>query len=105
MTNMKGRQNFAIVNVNNNTMPIINEDSKTRYAWIPFGVYGHDDFFAAVTMGLALAADLAPEYAILIGSIAGPLAKWAAKTDIDCHVVRVTPLIRVVLYELITQTE
>ncbi len=46
---MKGRQNFAIVNVNNNTMPIINEDSKTRYAWIPFGVYGHDDFFAAVT--------------------------------------------------------
>ena len=49
MTNMKGRQNFAIVNVNNNTMPIINEDSKTRYAWIPFGVYGHDDFFAAVT--------------------------------------------------------
>ena len=46
---MKGKQNFAIVNVNNNTMPIINEDSKTRYAWIPFGVYGHDDFFAAVT--------------------------------------------------------
>jgi len=49
MINMKGKQNFAIVNVNNNTMPIINEDSKTRYAWIPFGVYGHDDFFAAVT--------------------------------------------------------
>jgi hypothetical protein len=32
-------------------------------------------------MGLALAADLAPEYAILIGSIAGPLAKWADKTE------------------------
>jgi len=46
---MKGRQNFAIVNVQNNMMPIINEDSKTRYAWIPFGVYGHDDFFASVT--------------------------------------------------------
>ncbi len=27
------------------------------------------------------AADLAPEYAILIGSIAGPLAKWADKTE------------------------
>ena len=39
----------GVVNVNNNTMPIINEDSKTRYAWIPFGVYGHDDFFTAVT--------------------------------------------------------
>ncbi len=32
-------------------------------------------------MGLALAADLAPEYAILIGSIAAPLAKWADKTE------------------------
>lgn len=36
---------------------------------------------SAVTMGLALAADLAPEQAILIGSIAGPLAKWADKTE------------------------
>jgi hypothetical protein len=36
---------------------------------------------SAITMGLALAADLAPEYAILIGSIAGPLAKWADKTE------------------------
>jgi hypothetical protein len=36
---------------------------------------------SAVTMGLALAADLAPEYAILIGSIAGPLAKWADKAE------------------------
>jgi len=46
---MKGTQKFAIVNVNNNTMPIVSEDSKTRYAWVPFGVYGHDDFFAGVT--------------------------------------------------------
>jgi hypothetical protein len=36
---------------------------------------------SAVTMGLALAADLAPEQAILIGSLAGPLAKWADKTE------------------------
>jgi hypothetical protein len=36
---------------------------------------------SAVTMGLALAADLAPEYAILIGSFAGPLAKWADRTE------------------------
>ena len=36
---------------------------------------------SAVTMGLALAANLAPEYAILIGSIAAPLAKWADKTE------------------------
>lgn len=36
---------------------------------------------SAVTMGLALAADLAPEYAIIIGSIAAPLAKWADRTE------------------------
>jgi hypothetical protein len=36
---------------------------------------------SAITMGLALAADLAPEQAILIGAIAAPLAKWADKTE------------------------
>ena len=46
---MKQQQNFAIVNVNNNQLPIIQEDTKTRYTWVPFGVYGHDDFFDAVT--------------------------------------------------------
>jgi hypothetical protein len=46
---MKQQQNFAIVNVNNNQLPVINEDTKTRYTWVPFGVYGGDDFFDAVT--------------------------------------------------------
>jgi hypothetical protein len=46
---MKQQQNFSIVNVNNNQLPIISEDTKTRYNWIPFGVWGHDDFFDAVT--------------------------------------------------------
>ncbi len=46
---MKGIQKFSIVNVNNNQLPIVTEDTKTRYAWVPFGVYGHDDFFDAVT--------------------------------------------------------
>lgn len=36
---------------------------------------------SAVTMAIALAADVAPEYAILIGSISAPLAKWADKTE------------------------
>jgi uncharacterized membrane protein YeaQ/YmgE (transglycosylase-associated protein family) len=36
---------------------------------------------SAVTMAIALAADIAPEYAILIGSLVGPLAKWADKTQ------------------------
>jgi hypothetical protein len=46
---MKQTTKFSIVNITNNSLPIINEDTKTRYAWVPFGVYGHDDFFAAVT--------------------------------------------------------
>jgi len=45
---MKQQQKFSIVNVNNNQLPMITEDTKTRYNWIPFGVYGHDDFFDAV---------------------------------------------------------
>jgi hypothetical protein len=36
---------------------------------------------SAVTMGLALVADLAPEQAILVGAIVAPLAKWADKTE------------------------
>ena len=47
---MKQQEKFSIINVNNNLLPLITEDTKTRYTWIPFGVYGHDDFFNAVTM-------------------------------------------------------
>ena len=54
------------------------KSEKTRAA---FKSYLRAVLASAVTMGLALAADLAPEYAILIGSIAGPLAKWADKTE------------------------
>ena len=36
---------------------------------------------SAITMGLALAVDFAPEYAILVGSIAAPLAKWADRAE------------------------
>lgn len=46
---MKGQQKFSIVNVNNNSLPIIQEDTKTRYPFVPFGVYGGDDFFDACT--------------------------------------------------------
>jgi hypothetical protein len=36
---------------------------------------------SAITMGIALAMDLQPEYAILIGALAAPLAKWADKNE------------------------
>jgi len=36
---------------------------------------------AAITMGIALLTDLKPEYAVIIGALAAPLAKWADKNE------------------------
>ena len=36
---------------------------------------------AGITMGIALLTDLRPEYAVLIGALAAPLAKWADKHE------------------------
>lgn len=36
---------------------------------------------AAITMGIALLTDMKPEYAVLIGAIAAPIAKWADKNE------------------------
>ena len=38
---------------------------------------------AAVTMGIALATDMAPQYAVVIGALAAPLAKWANRNSKD----------------------
>jgi len=48
---MKKEVNFNVFNVSgNNSLPVITEDTRTRYGWIPFGVHGHDDFFDAVNL-------------------------------------------------------
>jgi hypothetical protein len=54
---------------------------KSKESKAAFKSYARAVLASAVTMGLALAADLAPEYAILVGSLAAPLAKWADKTE------------------------
>ena len=54
------------------------KNPKTKAA---FKSYVRAVLASAVTMGLALAADLAPEQAILIGALAAPAAKWADKTE------------------------
>ena len=36
---------------------------------------------SAVTMGIAFATDLAPEYAVLIGGLTAPLVKWADRAE------------------------
>jgi len=41
---------FSVVNLNDSVLPQISEDTKTRYAWVPFGLFGQDDFWDAVVM-------------------------------------------------------
>lgn len=38
---------------------------------------------SAVVMGVALLTDMAPQYAIFIGAVAGPALKWADKSEKD----------------------
>ena len=38
---------------------------------------------AAIVMGIALLTDLAPQYAVLIGALAAPAAKWADKNETE----------------------
>jgi len=38
---------------------------------------------SGITMGIALLTSMRPEYAVLIGALAAPLAKWADKTETE----------------------
>ena len=43
-------QNFSVVSLAQQDVPVITEDVKTRYNWVPFGIRMQDDFFPIVTM-------------------------------------------------------
>jgi hypothetical protein len=45
--------------------------------------YGLAVLASAVTMGVALLSDMAPQYAVIIGAIAAPAVKWASKNSKD----------------------
>lgn len=45
--------------------------------------YGLAVVASAVTMGVALLSDMAPQYAIIIGAIAAPATKWASRNSKD----------------------
>lgn len=47
---MNKETKFSVVNLTRNDIPQILEDTKTRYPFVPFGIFGHDDFFEAITM-------------------------------------------------------
>jgi hypothetical protein len=46
---MKIAQNFSVVELQQQNIPIIVEDTKTRYNWVPVGIIGPDDFFQNIT--------------------------------------------------------
>jgi hypothetical protein len=54
------------------------KDPKTKAAFMS---YLRAVLASAVSMGIALIMDVAPEYAILIGALAAPAAKWADKNE------------------------
>ena len=45
--------------------------------------YGLAVAASAVTMGIALLTDMAPQYAVIIGALAMPITKWANKNSKD----------------------
>lgn len=45
--------------------------------------YGLAVVASAITMGVALLTEMEPHYAVIIGSLAGPLLKWANKNSKD----------------------
>jgi len=48
---MKLNQNLSVVNLAQQEIPVITEDTKTRYQWVPVGIIGPDDFFQNVIDG------------------------------------------------------
>tara|TARA_A100001201_G_scaffold143106_1_gene143377 strand:- start:4 stop:1302 length:1299 start_codon:yes stop_codon:yes gene_type:complete len=42
---MKDNKNFSVINFSRQDVPIVNEDTKTRYQWVPVGILDQDDYF------------------------------------------------------------
>ena len=45
----KQEQKFSVVELTRQDIPMVSEDLKTRYDWIPFGIYQQDDFYDVIT--------------------------------------------------------
>ena len=43
------QQNFSVLNLARQDVPIITEDIKTRYDWVPVGILNQNDYFGLVT--------------------------------------------------------
>jgi len=45
---MKKKEHFSVVNLTQQEIPIITEDVKSRYNWVPVGIMEQDDFFQLI---------------------------------------------------------
>jgi len=45
-------QNFSVVSIGQQDYPLITEDIKTRYNWVPFGIYTQDDFYPLIAQSI-----------------------------------------------------
>ena len=46
---MKKNTEFSVLNLSQQDIPVITEDTKTRYSWVPVGIMDQDDFFPIIT--------------------------------------------------------
>ena len=46
---MKDNKNFNVINFSRQDVPIVTEDNKTRYQWVPVGILEQDDYFGLLT--------------------------------------------------------
>jgi len=46
---MENKQKFSVINFSRQDVPIVQEDTKTRYQWVPVGILDQDDFFGLLT--------------------------------------------------------
>jgi hypothetical protein len=47
---MEKKQNFSVVSLSQQEVPVIREDLKSRTSWVPYGITAQDDFFPYVTL-------------------------------------------------------
>ena len=42
-------EKFSVIELTQQDIPMVSEDLKTRYQWVPFGIYDQDDFYDVIT--------------------------------------------------------
>lgn len=45
---MKGNRNFSVINMAQQNVPVITEDTKSRHQWVPVGILEQDDYFTTI---------------------------------------------------------